>query len=184
MFQALDSYAQDIVEFARVHEVWATPIAFVLAFGESLAFVSLFIPAWAALIGIGVLIEAGELRFWPIWVGGAMGAAIGDWVSYWVGINIGRPVAEMWPLSRYPALLPRGISFVRRWGVVAVFIGRFFGPLRASVPLAAGVFHMPYWHFQLANFTSAFLWAGVLLGIGDVVTIVFEWVSGRMGGAL
>ena len=76
------------------------------------------------------------------------------------------------------------ISFVRRWGLAAVFIGRFFGPLRASVPLAAGIFHMPYWHFQLANFTSAFLWAGVLLGIGDVVTIVFEWGLGRMGGAL
>jgi len=73
MFQALDSYAQDIVEFARVHEVWTTPIAFMLAFGESLAFVSLFIPAWAALVGLGALIEAGELRFWPIWIGGAMG---------------------------------------------------------------------------------------------------------------
>jgi membrane protein DedA with SNARE-associated domain len=154
MFQALDTYAQDIVAFARIHEVWATPIAFILAFGESLAFVSLFIPAWAALVGIGALVEAGELRFWPIWVGGAMGAAIGDWVSYWLGINIGQPVAEMWPLSRYPALLPRGISFVRRWGVAAIFIGRFFGPLRASVPLAAGIFRMPYWHFQLALATS------------------------------
>jgi membrane protein DedA with SNARE-associated domain len=43
---------------------------------------------------------------------------------------------------------------------------------------------MSYWHFQLANFTSAFVWAGMLLGIGDVVTIVFEWVMERMGGAL
>ena len=135
MFRALDSYAHDIVEFARVHEVRAIPVAFMLAFGESLAFVSLFIPAWAALVGIGTLIEAGELRFWPIWVCGAVGTAIGDWVSSWVGINIGRPVAEMWPLSRYPALLPRGISFVRRWGVAAVFVGRFFGPLRASCRL-------------------------------------------------
>src|SRR6516225_7469690 len=73
MFQALDSYAQAIVEFARGHKVWAIPIAFLLAFGESLAFVSLFIPAWAALVGLGALIEAGELRFWPIWIGGAMG---------------------------------------------------------------------------------------------------------------
>jgi membrane protein DedA with SNARE-associated domain len=177
MFQALNSYAQSIVEFARVHEAWAAPIAFVLAFGESLAFVSLFIPAWAALMGIGVLIEAGQLKFWPIWVGGAIGAAIGDWVSYWVGIKIGRPVAQMWPLSRYPKLLPRGISFVRRWGVAAIFIGRFFGPLRASVPLAAGLFRMPYWQFQMANFASAFLWAGTLLGIGDIVTIIFEWIS-------
>jgi membrane protein DedA with SNARE-associated domain len=68
--------------------------------------------------------------------------------------------------------------------VAAIFIGRFFGPLRASVPLAASIFRMSYWHFQLGNFTSAFLWAGVLLGVGDTVTIVFEWVSRRMGGAL
>jgi hypothetical protein len=95
MFQALDSYAQDIVEFARVHEVWATPIAFMLAFGESLAFVSLFIPAWAALVGLGALIEAGELRFWPIWVGGALGAAIGDWVSYKYWSTCRRNVASV-----------------------------------------------------------------------------------------
>jgi membrane protein DedA with SNARE-associated domain len=118
------------------------------AFGESLAFLSLFIPAWAALVGIGALIEAGELRFWPIWVGGAMGAAIGDRVSYWLGIDIGGSVAEMWPLSRYPAVLPRGISFVRRWGVAAIFIGRFFGPLRASAPLAAGISACPIGTFN------------------------------------
>ena len=34
---------------------------------------------------------------------------------------------------------------------------------------------MPYWQFQLANFTSAFLWAGVLLTIGDVTSMVVEW---------
>jgi membrane protein DedA with SNARE-associated domain len=27
---------------------------------------------------------------------------------------------------------------------------------------------MPYWHFQAANFISAFVWAGVLLLFGDV----------------
>ena len=57
-------------------------------------------------------------------------------------------------------------------------IGRFFGPLRASVPLAAGIFRMPYWQFQIANFRSAFLWAGVLLSIGDVVTLALKWAWG------
>jgi membrane protein DedA with SNARE-associated domain len=46
-------------------------------------------------------------------------------------------------------------------------LGRFFGPLRAAVPLVAGIFEMPYWRFQIANFGSAFLWAAVLLSIGD-----------------
>jgi membrane protein DedA with SNARE-associated domain len=61
---------------------------------------------------------------------------------------------------------------------LAVFIGRFFGPLRASVPVAAGVLRMPYWTFQIANFCSAFVWAGVLLSIGDAVTLFIEWIRG------
>ena len=44
--------------------------------------------------------------------------------------------------------------------------------------LVAGIFHMPYWSFQIANFTSAFLWAGVLLTLGDVVAKIFRWVFG------
>jgi len=178
MFQALEPYAQNLVQFVRVHEVWTAPIAFVLAFGESIVFLSLFIPAWGALIGIGVLIGAGHLNFWPIWIASAIGAALGDWLSYWLGIKIGPPVAEMWPLSRHPELLPKGEAFVRRWGAPAIFIGRFFGPLRASVPLTAGIFRMPYWQFQIANFTSALLWTGILLTIGDIVAIVLAWALG------
>ncbi|MCC6779209.1 MAG: DedA family protein [Hyphomicrobiales bacterium] len=178
MLASLEAGAQQLVEFVRLHEVWAAPIVFVLAFAESLAFISLLVPAWAALVGIGVLIASGDLSFWPIWVAGALGAAIGDWLSYWIGLKLGPPVAHVWPLSRHPELLPKGEEFVQRWGPVAIFIGRFFGPLRASVPLVAGVFRMPSWEFQVANFTSAFVWAGVLLTIGDVVTKGVRWIWG------
>jgi membrane protein DedA with SNARE-associated domain len=82
----------------------------------------------------------------------------------------------MWPLSRHPDLLPRGEAFVARWGVLAIFIGRFFGPLRASVPLVAGICRMRYWPFQIANFTSALVWAFVLLTMGDVVGLIIKWV--------
>ena len=57
--------------------------------------------------------------------------------------------------------MPKGEAFIRSCGVFAIFIGRFFGPLRASVPLVAGIFEMPWWPFQIANFTSAFVWAAV-----------------------
>ena len=176
MFESLERYAQETVDFVRAHEAWAVPIVFALAFGESLAFVSLVLPAWAALVGIGVLIASGNLSFWPIWIAASVGAALGDWLSYWVGVKLGAPVANIWPLSRHPNLIPKGEAFVQRWGVLAIFIGRFFGPLRASVPLVAGIFHMPYWPFQFANFASAFLWAGVLLGIGEASTKIFRWI--------
>ena len=176
MFESLEAHAQQVVEFVRVHEAWAAPVVFALAFGESLAFISLLIPAWAALVGIGVLISSGNLNFWPVWVAGSIGAALGDWLSYWIGVKLGPPVAHMWPLSRHPELLPKGEAFVKRWGVLAIFIGRFFGPLRASVPLVAGIFRMPPWQFQIANFSSAFVWAAVLLTLGDVVSTIFKWV--------
>src|SRR5256885_16377086 len=89
MFESLEAYGHQIVEFVKLHEAWAAPIVFALAFGESLAFLSLLIPAWAALVGIGVLIASGGLNFWPILVAGAIGAALGDWLSYWGGVKLG-----------------------------------------------------------------------------------------------
>ena len=53
-----------------------------------------------------------------------------------------------------------------KYGVMAVFIGRFFGPLRAVVPLIAGTATMPLIPFQLANVASALLWAAVVLAPG------------------
>ena len=79
----LEQYAQVIIDFVRSHQAWAAPIVFALAFGESLAFVSLILPAWAALVGIGASIGPGGLDFVSIWVAGAVGAALGDWLSYW-----------------------------------------------------------------------------------------------------
>jgi membrane protein DedA with SNARE-associated domain len=178
MFESLEAHAQSVVEFVRVHQEWAPPVVFALAFGESLAFISLFIPAWAALVGIGVLIGAGDLNFWPILLAAAIGAALGDWLSYWIGLKLGPPVGHVWPLSRHPDLLPKGEAFVKRWGVLAIFIGRFFGPLRASVPLVAGIFRMPFWPFQVANVASAFIWAEVLLTTGDVVAKIVRWIWG------
>ena len=169
----LTDIVQSTVDFVREHEAWAPPIVFALAFGESLAFISLLIPAWSALIGIGALIGGTGIDFMPIWIGASLGAAAGDWLSYWFGARFKEGVAAMWPLSRHPDLLPRGERFVRRWGVPGIFIGRFFGPLRATVPLAAGIFTMPYWWFQFANVTSAFVWAGVLLAFPMFAMKVF-----------
>jgi membrane protein DedA with SNARE-associated domain len=77
--------ANSVIEFVRDHQAWAAPVVFLLAFGESLAFLSLMVPGWAALVGIGALMGASGISFWPVWFAGAMGAALGDWISYWIG---------------------------------------------------------------------------------------------------
>jgi membrane protein DedA with SNARE-associated domain len=172
----MEAAVQGLIEFVRAHEAWAAPVVLLLAFGESLAFISLLVPAWGALVAIGALIGVSGISFWPVWLAGGIGASLGDWLSYWFGYKYKENVAQIWPLSRYPDLLLRGEDFVRKWGVPSIFIGRFFGPLRASVPLAAGIFEMHYWTFQIANVVSALVWAAALLLFGDVISIIIEWI--------
>src|ERR1700748_2665117 len=163
----MEDFAHAVADFVRDHQAWAVPIVLLLAFGESLAFISLLIPAWGALVAIGALIGASGLNFCPLCIAGAVGAGLGDWVSYWFGYKYKEQVAQIWPLSRYPEILPRGEAFVKKWGVPSIFIGRFFGPLRASVPLAGGIFEMPDMALQLAEFVCSVIWAGGVLTVGE-----------------
>jgi membrane protein DedA with SNARE-associated domain len=173
---SLEETARHVIEFVRGHEVWAAPIVFALAFGESLAFLSFVLPAWAALVGIGAIMRTGGVAFWPVLLAGALGAALGDWLSYWIGSRFKRSIGRMWPFSAHPNLLSRGEAFIKKWGVFAILIGRFSGPLRASVPIVAGILGMPFRAFQFANFISAFIWVAVLLQLGDVGATVWTWL--------
>jgi membrane protein DedA with SNARE-associated domain len=162
------------VGFVQTNQSWAPFIVAGLAFGESIAVLSLFVPATVILLAIGALIGVAGLEFWPIWLGTAVGAALGDAVSYWVGCRFKRAALNAWPLSRHPAMIERGERFFFRLGPWAVFVGRFFGPARAVVPLIAGIFAMPAMLFQSANVASALLWAFVLLAPGAGLLAFFR----------
>jgi membrane protein DedA with SNARE-associated domain len=130
----------------------------------SFAFVSLLVPATAVLLGLGGLIAAAQFSFWPIWLAAVLGAIAGDWLAYWLAFVFKDRVLKMWPLGRHPELVARSVVFFNKWGMLAVFVGRFFGPFRAVVPLIAGLNAMPWLNFQIANVASAALWAaGILL---------------------
>jgi membrane protein DedA with SNARE-associated domain len=139
-----ETVGTDIIAFTRTHQNWAPFIVALLCFAESLAVVSFFVPATVILIG-GIL---------------------GDWLSYFVGFYFKDSAHQHWPLSRYPEFTKRADEFTRKWGAIGVFVGRFSGPLRAFVPLAAGIFAVPQWKFQIANVGSAIVWGFVLLAPG------------------
>ena len=168
---------QATIAFIRAREAWGVPLVLVLAFGELLAFISVLLPATVILLGVGFLIGESHIAFWPLWCAAAVGAALGDWLSFWIGTRLKSSVGNYWPLSRHPDLIPRGHRFFERWGAVGVFIGRFFGPLRASVPLVAGVCEMRALTFQIANITSAIVWAtGILVPGAFGLTWLQEWM--------
>lgn len=177
----LDQFEAAVRDFVVTHRAWAGPIALVLAFGESLAFIGVLVPATTALVVVGVLIGQGLLDFGVMAMWAIPGAALGDWISYWIGRKFDRAIARVWPFTRHPELLEAGHRFFERWGAASVFLGRFLGPVRATIPLIAGMMDMPRAPFQIANWASACIWAPYWLAVGMLGDRVFDWVEDYFG---
>jgi len=82
---SLQEITHIIMQFIQTHQIWSLPIIFLLAFGESMAVISLLVPATAILLGAGALIGGGAISFLPVMIAASVGAVLGDWVSYWLG---------------------------------------------------------------------------------------------------
>ena len=158
----MENFIDTFGQFIETHRAWAAPLLGVLAFGESLVLVGLFIPATPMMILVGGLIGSGVLPPIPVLVCTIVGAILGDIVSYALGRITGRRVVYNWPLSRHRHGVARARLFFRRYGLSAVFFGRFLGPIRCTVPLVAGMMAMDQRRFQAANVLSALVWAPVM----------------------
>lgn len=159
------------IELIKQHESWAFPVLFLVSFGESFVGISLLFPGTTIMVVAGTfarwpLNPNGVLNVWPLLVGAVLGAVLGDAISFWIGRRFGHLVEKHWYFVRHPDLLARGYAFFDRFGIASVFIGRFFGPVRAVIPLVAGIMEMSWRQFWFANIGSALVWAPSLLLLG------------------
>lgn len=162
----MEEHIAKAIAFIGANSAWAGPAIGVLAFGESLALIGVLIPGTAILLGIGGLIGTGTIH--PVsalsWM--IAGAIAGNWVSYWLGQKIGPRVYHRWPLKQNRPMVAKARLFFRKHGVAAIFLSRFLGPLRAVMPVVAGVVDMGQRKFQIANVLSALVWAPAILAPG------------------
>src|ERR1700761_3189224 len=166
-----------LLAFSKAHPESGFAIAFASAFAESFVGISFLVPGTTILIGLGVVIQATGINPVPIWLGAAIGAVLGDWISYWIGHRYKEHALAVWPISRYPAQMDKALTFFRKWGTWGIFLGRFLGPFRATVPIVAGISQMKFWPFQIANVTSAIVWSAALLIMGAAGTLLLNWLS-------
>jgi len=179
----MDAIFDQIIRFVDEHRGWAPLLVFLLALGETTAFVSILIPSTAILVGIGALVATGALDFWPLFVACAVGALVGSSFSYWLGMRYGPAIAQMWPLNRDAGLVQRSADAFARWGAAAVLVGHFFGPLRAIVFAGAGFSDMRLRTFMLANVPGCIAWAFVIPKSGEVGGDVVGALWRTLGGA-
>lgn len=144
------------------------PLAVYLIVGVIIGLESLGIPlpGEIALVSAALLSTREHLDISPLWVGIAAttGAIIGDTIGYSIGRRFGMSLFERLG-RRFPNHFGTGhVALAKqlftRWGVWAVFFGRFIALLRILAGPLAGALHMPYPKFLAANATGAVFWAG------------------------
>jgi membrane protein DedA with SNARE-associated domain len=110
------------------------------------------------------------------------GAVIGDSIGYAIGRKGGRPLLA-WLDRKFPrhfseAHVATAERSFEKWGMWAVFFGRFIALLRIFAGPLAGVLHMPYWKFLIANFLGGVCWAGGTTAVVYYVGVVAEdWLK-------
>lgn len=161
---------QPFLNWITANPTWAGLAVFLISLSESLVIVGLFVPGVAMMFGIGTLVAMGALNLWATLAWAAAGAVAGDSISYWLGHHYQERLRDMWPISRYPALMTRGEKFFEKHGGKSVLFGRFVGPVRPIIPTIAGMLGMPPARFVTVNVLSAIAWApaytlpGVIFG--------------------
>ncbi len=143
---------------------------FLVCIGEAVFILGLLVPSLPILLLTGGLIAQGALPFWPIFFAAAIGAIIGDAISYSVGYLLKDRIKLVWPFNKNVALIEQGERFFARHGGKAIFIGRFITGVKAVIPGVAGMMGMSYRHFTVINVISAFVWAAVHILPGVLLT--------------
>jgi len=156
-------FVRDLLAWVAANPGWAYLGIFTIALVESLAIVGFLVPGVIMMVGSGALIAAGVIDFWPVYLWAVAGAVTGDLASYWLGHSYRDRLSGLWPFTRYPLMLETGVRFFHRYGGKSVAFGRFVGPVRAVIPLVAGMMGMKLGRFLFVNVLSAFLWAPLYL---------------------
>ncbi|MGM0769701.1 MAG: bifunctional DedA family/phosphatase PAP2 family protein [Pseudomonadota bacterium] len=148
---------------------WLALAMFATAFAESLAIAGILIPGVAIIFAVAALAGKISMPLSDVLLWAALGAILGDVVSFALGRLCQGKLDRIWPLSRYPRMIHKGERFFYRYGGVSVVIGRFVGPVRPVIPLVAGALLMPWRRFLAFNLASAAGWAPVYVLPGYLV---------------
>jgi len=168
------------------------PFAVYLVVGLIIGLESLGIPlpGEIALVSAALLASRHTLDVSPVGVGAAatIGAIVGDSIGYAIGHKYGMSLFERlgkrFPKHFGPGHVALAKQLFNRWGVWAVFFGRFIALLRIFAGPLAGALKMRYPHFLAANASGGLVWAGGTTAVVYYLGVVaekylsrFSWIA-------
>ena len=154
-----------ILSWAGEHHeqaVWLVPL---LAFMETCVGVGLFVPSLMLVIVTSVFYANDWANLWVMATMAMIGSSLGDHVGYYAGRAIGHRVHGWRIIQRNAERWERTETMVRRYGVWAIFIGRFIPAIRSLVPAMMGVTEFERARYTLFDVAACSLWALGLVAI-------------------
>ena len=164
---------------------WINAIGYVgiaaIVFSETGFFFGFFLPGDSLLFLAGLVASRGYLSM-PILVPVLFAASFLGYVfAYWFGKRLGNWLVHrpdsFWYKKTY---IDKAHDFYKRFGPIAVLLGRMVPVVRTFCGIVAGMVRMPYRPFLLFNFLGSALWVCVftILGyyVGDVFPNVVDYL--------
>ena len=148
----------EVILWLKDNPEWIALGVFGAAFIESFALIGVVIPGVVLLAVISGM-AASTLNVFELVLIAYVASFLADILSFLLGTSISKSIDKLWPFNKYPYLLGQGRSFVKRFGILGVFVGKFIGPIRPLLPLTAGSLGMNFKHFSIVEIFSSFLWA-------------------------
>ena len=100
--------------------------AFLFAFLEALPIIGTFIPGIALMSVVGYWVGANLISFHMALYASFIGALIGDYISYWIGIKYEKNIYEISYFKDKANYIDKAKGFVEKFGSLAILLGRFF----------------------------------------------------------
>jgi membrane-associated protein len=132
------------------------------------------VPSETAVILAGVLAGTGDLAIWAVIPCAAVGAIVGDNVSYLIGRLAGEWILERWFKGERRKRIDWAERQIQERGPYLIVVGRFIPGGRTAVTLASGLLEMPWRRFIVFDALAGIAWASYAALLGYFGGKTFE----------
>ncbi len=152
---------------------------FVLMVGESCGFP---FPSEVIMPTGGVLAATGHINLVAAIIAGAAANLVGSLIAYGVAARFGEPLllgpGRFIGIRRHHLEIADG--WFRRWGLLAVFVGRVLPVIRTYISFPAGLARIDLLRFSILTFVGALPWCAALAIVGYVLGKNYDRISGPL----
>ncbi len=152
---------------------------FALMVGESCGFP---FPSEVIMPTAGLLAATGHMNLILAIIAGAVANLVGSLIAYGVAARFGEPLL-LGP-GRYIGIrrhhLEIADGWFRRWGLLAVLVGRVLPVIRTYISFPAGLARIDLLRFSILTFVGALPWCAALAIVGYVLGRNYDRISGPL----